>query len=90
VLIAPDLLLTADPAEEEGPYPFNEEPGTLEGWAKWNRHYWLRDWPGFLEFFFGQTFTEPHSTKQIEDANPVGPADRSADHPPRHGRGVAQ
>jgi pimeloyl-ACP methyl ester carboxylesterase len=68
VLIAPDLLLTADPAEEEGPYPFNEKPGTLEGRAKWNRHYWLRDWPGFLEFFFDQTFTEPHSTKQIEDA----------------------
>jgi pimeloyl-ACP methyl ester carboxylesterase len=41
---------------------------TLEGWAKWNRHYFLRDWPGFLEFFFTQTFTEPHSTKQTEDA----------------------
>ena len=68
VLIAPDLLLTDDPAEEEGPYPFDEEPQTLEGWAKWNRHYWLRDWPGFLEFFFTETFTEPHSTKQIEDA----------------------
>jgi pimeloyl-ACP methyl ester carboxylesterase len=68
VLIAPDLLLTDDPAEEEGPYPFDEEPETLEGWARWNRHYWLRDWPGFLEFFFAQTFTEPHSTKQIEDA----------------------
>jgi pimeloyl-ACP methyl ester carboxylesterase len=68
VLIAPDLLLTADPAEETGPYPFDEEPLTLEGWAKWNRHYWLCDWPGFLEFFFAQTFTEPHSTKQIEDA----------------------
>jgi pimeloyl-ACP methyl ester carboxylesterase/predicted glycosyltransferase len=68
VLIAPDLLLTDDPAEEEGPYPFDEEPVTLEGWAKWNRHYWLRDWPGFLEFFFGQTFTEPHSTKPTEDA----------------------
>ncbi len=68
VLIAPDLLLTDDPAEEEGPYPFDEEPKTSEGWAKWNRHYWLRDWPGFLEFFFSETFTEPHSTKQIEDA----------------------
>ena len=68
VLIAPDLLLTDDPAVEEGPYPFDEEPLTLEGWAKWNRRYWLRDWPGFVEFFFGQTFTEPHSTKQIEDA----------------------
>jgi pimeloyl-ACP methyl ester carboxylesterase len=68
VLIGPDLLLTADPAEQEGPYPFDEEPGTLQGWAKWNRHYFLRDWPGFVEFFFEQTFTEPHSTKQIEDA----------------------
>jgi pimeloyl-ACP methyl ester carboxylesterase len=68
VLIAPDLLLTDDPAEEEGPYPFDEEPVTLKGWAKWNRHYWLRDWPGFLEFFFEQTFTEPHSTKPTEDA----------------------
>jgi len=68
VLIAPDLLLTDDPAEEEGPYPFEGEPLTVEGWAKWNRHYWLRDWPGFLEFFITKTFTEPHSTKQIEDA----------------------
>ncbi len=68
VLIAPDLLLTDDPAEQEGPFPFDDEPQTLEGWAKWNRHYWLRDWPGFLEFFFTETFTEPHSTKQIEDA----------------------
>ena len=68
VLIAPDLLLTPEPADEEGPYPFDEEPETLDGWAKWNRHYWLRDWPGFLDFFFTRTFTEPHSTKQIEDA----------------------
>jgi pimeloyl-ACP methyl ester carboxylesterase len=68
VLIGPDLLLTDDPADEAGPYPFDEEPVILEGWAKWNRHYWLRDWPGFLEFFFTETFTEPHSTKQTEDA----------------------
>jgi pimeloyl-ACP methyl ester carboxylesterase len=68
VMIAPDLLFTDDPAEEQGPYPFDDEPETLEGWAKWNRHYWLADWPGFLEFFFTETFTEPHSTKQIEDA----------------------
>jgi pimeloyl-ACP methyl ester carboxylesterase len=68
VLIGPDLLLTDDPAIEEGAYAFDEEPETLEGWAKWNRHYFLRDWPGFVEFFFAQTFTEPHSTKQTEDA----------------------
>ena len=67
VLIAPDLLLTADPADEEGPFPFDGEPETLAGWAKWNRQYWLRDWPGFLDFFVSEMFTEPHSTKQIED-----------------------
>lgn len=68
VLIAPDLLLTDDPADEEGPFPFEAELDTSVGWARWNRHYWLRDWPGFVEFFFARTFTEPHSTKQIEDA----------------------
>ena len=67
VLIGPDLMLTDDPAEEQG-YSFDEDVETPERWEKWNRHYWLRDWPGFLEFFFGETFTEPHSTKQIEDA----------------------
>jgi pimeloyl-ACP methyl ester carboxylesterase len=68
ILIAPDLLLTDDPADQEGPFSFDEEPKAEGRWAKWNRHYWLRDWPGFLEFFFTETFTEPHSTKQIEDA----------------------
>jgi len=46
---------------------FEAELDTEEGWAKYNRHYWLRDYPGFLEFFFSQCFSEPHSTKQIED-----------------------
>ncbi|MGN6678601.1 MAG: alpha/beta fold hydrolase [Streptosporangiaceae bacterium] len=67
VMIAPDLLLTADPTEEHVPH-FNEEPRALQGWAMWNRRSWLRDWRGFLDFFFGETFTEPHSTKQVEDA----------------------
>lgn len=26
------------------------------------------DWPGFLDVFFGAAFSEPHSTKQYEDA----------------------
>ena len=38
-----------------------------DSWAKYNRHYWMRDYPGFLEFFFENAFTEPHSTKQRED-----------------------
>ena len=40
---------------------------TDEGWAKDNRHYWLRDWRGYAEFFFSELLPEPHSTKQRED-----------------------
>ena len=47
--------------------PFDEPLETHEGWDKYNRHYWLEHYREFLEFFFGQVFTEPHSTKQIED-----------------------
>jgi pimeloyl-ACP methyl ester carboxylesterase len=36
------------------------------GWQKWNRHYWHEDWPGFLEFFFSQCFTEPDSRSYID------------------------
>jgi pimeloyl-ACP methyl ester carboxylesterase/predicted glycosyltransferase len=46
---------------------WDAELDTDEGWAKYNRHYWLRDYRGFLEFFFAQMFSEPHSTKPIED-----------------------
>jgi pimeloyl-ACP methyl ester carboxylesterase len=64
VFIAPVLPVRGP---EVAPYPFDEVLDTEEGWAKENRHYWLRDWRGYLEWFFSQCFTEPHSTKQIED-----------------------
>ena len=38
------------------------------GWARYNRYFWRRDYPAFLEFFFGQCFSESHSTKHIEDS----------------------
>src|SRR5262249_5140033 len=47
--------------------PFDAELDEYEGWAKYNRHHWVRDYDDFLQFFFRQVFTEPHSTKQIED-----------------------
>ncbi len=47
---------------------FDDELATDEGWAKFNRHYWRRDYPGFARFFFEQMATEPHSTKLIDDA----------------------
>jgi pimeloyl-ACP methyl ester carboxylesterase len=46
---------------------FDEELDRTDGWAKFNRHYWLREYRDFLEFFASQAFSESHSTKQIED-----------------------
>jgi pimeloyl-ACP methyl ester carboxylesterase len=48
-------------------YDFDAVLDTEEGWAKENRHYCLRDWRGYAEFFFSELLCEPHSTKQIED-----------------------
>ena len=54
--------------EERRRWAWDERHDTTEGWAKYNRHYWLEgDYGSFLEFFFGQMFSEPHSTKQVED-----------------------
>jgi pimeloyl-ACP methyl ester carboxylesterase/predicted glycosyltransferase len=69
VFIGPQLPMPPNPTEHQvGPtYSFTRVLDTEEGWAKFNRHYWLKDYPGFLAFFFGEVFTEPHMTKQIED-----------------------
>jgi pimeloyl-ACP methyl ester carboxylesterase/predicted glycosyltransferase len=64
VFIAPALPVGE---REVAEFPFDDELDTDEGWAKENRHYWLRDWHGYVEFFVSKMFTEPHSTKQIED-----------------------
>lgn len=39
----------------------------FEGWNKYNRQHWLTDYPDFAEHFVRNIFSEPHSTKQIED-----------------------
>lgn len=39
----------------------------FEGWAKYNRDYWLANYPDFADHFVRHIFSEPHSTKQIED-----------------------
>jgi pimeloyl-ACP methyl ester carboxylesterase len=49
-------------------HPFAERLDTTDGWAKYNRYHWLEGgYRDFLEFFARQGYTEPHSTKQIED-----------------------
>jgi len=49
------------------PPDFDEPKDSYEGWDKANRHYWLAEYRGWVEFFMSQVFTEPHSTKQRED-----------------------
>jgi len=66
VFIGPALWL-APPHPERAAHSFTEPLDTDEGWAKENAHYWARDFRGYHEFFFSRCFTEPHSTKQIED-----------------------
>jgi pimeloyl-ACP methyl ester carboxylesterase len=39
-----------------------------EGWERRNAHYWREHYPDWLTFFMAQVFSEPHSTKAIEDA----------------------
>ncbi|MEP7203844.1 MAG: alpha/beta fold hydrolase [Ilumatobacteraceae bacterium] len=66
VFIGPAVPLTSNiPDRQE--YPFDEPLESTEGWAKYNSYYWERKYEDFLAFFFSQMFSEPHSTKQIED-----------------------
>ncbi len=70
VYIGPAVKLAPGHPERAICERFEEELDSDTGWAKYNRHYWLRgerEYRDFLEFFFAQMFTEPHSTKQIED-----------------------
>ncbi len=46
---------------------FDKELDSYEGWNKQNSHYIKKNFRGFMEFFFGEMYPEPHSTKQIED-----------------------
>ena len=67
VYIAPAVGLA--PGHEGRVYHgFEDELDTDEGWAKYNAHFWSRDYRAFLEFFFSNCLNEAHSTKQIEDA----------------------
>jgi len=63
--IGPALPLA--PGHPERAVDFDARLSSTEGWNKYNRHFWLQDYRSFLEFFFSRVFTEPHSTKQIED-----------------------
>jgi pimeloyl-ACP methyl ester carboxylesterase/predicted glycosyltransferase len=67
VVVAPKLPHVTPPMPARAAFDFDAVLGTDEGWAKDNRHYRLRDYRGFVEFFFAALLTEPHSSKQWED-----------------------
>ena len=64
----PSFVGGGEPLPERTVFDFDPEYGTAEGWAKHNRWHWLRDYRDWVEFFISKMFTEPHSTKPIEDA----------------------
>ena len=68
VFIGPAVPLGAQLSRAEAFAAFDELRPPYDGWFKFNRHYWLEDYEGFLDFFMSQVFTDAHSTKQIEDA----------------------
>jgi pimeloyl-ACP methyl ester carboxylesterase/predicted glycosyltransferase len=66
VFVGPALPLLP-PDHRRSLHSFTERLASTEGWAKFNQHYWREHYREFLEFFFGKVFSEPHSTKPIED-----------------------
>ncbi len=70
VLIANGVDPTKTPTPEEreaARVRFWTPRDTYAGWDKQNAHYYREHWREWLEFFFGEFFTEPHSTKGFDD-----------------------
>ena len=74
VAVAPGvpLLSPPHPHRQAAAETWDVEFEDPVGWQKMNRHYILTEHRGFLEFFFGEMFPEPHSTKHLEDAVAYG------------------
>ena len=67
-LIGPAVPLPPTSERAGSTNSFDQVLPEYRGWAKYNRHHWLADYPDFVEFFFAHVYTEPHSTKQREDS----------------------
>jgi pimeloyl-ACP methyl ester carboxylesterase/predicted glycosyltransferase len=65
VYIGPGVTLVSNHPERDVS-PFEDAVETDPDWAEAGGRL-QHDYRGFLEFFFGRCFIEPHSTKQIED-----------------------
>ena len=67
IFMSPALPLTPPVPARVG-FSFDADLESYDGWAKANRHHWTRDYRDYLEFFMAECFSEPHSTKQVEDS----------------------
>ena len=66
IFIAPGLGITPGyPERVAANSVFDEPQPSYEGWFKFNRHYWLDDWPGFLEFFSCECFSESEPSNDV-------------------------
>ena len=66
VFIAPDVpLAPGHPEFDAAEQTFDDVLSSHDGWARWNRQYWLTQYEDFLRFFFSRCFTEPDSVTQI-------------------------
>jgi len=73
VFVAPYLAVGPQTEEREvAASTFNDRFERHDGWGKWNRHYWLEHWEGFLAFFFAQCFPEPDSQEFIDHFMAMG------------------
>ena len=67
VFIGPPYAGGGEALPDRDVHSWDAEVQSPEGWALYNKHAWLRDYPAFLDFFMSRVFVEPHSTKQLED-----------------------
>jgi pimeloyl-ACP methyl ester carboxylesterase len=68
VNIGPGRPWRVELERKDSPAAFDSETNPVpEGWAKFDPAYWEHDYDDFLEFFFEQGASDPHSTKGIED-----------------------
>lgn len=65
VMIAPAVRLGGDARVNLD--PFLNEPPDRDGWNKYNAVHWREDYRDFVEWFTGEIFSEPHSTKPFDD-----------------------
>jgi pimeloyl-ACP methyl ester carboxylesterase len=64
---APTKKARGEAADVEAPTGFHDRPTAPQGWGLYNAHVWREHYPDFVDFFFTQVLSEPHSTKATED-----------------------